>query len=474
MAIRTRLVLFLLALLTAISAVMAFLYLRSEWASVTANSQRKNLQILMSMAEVCREQHAYAGKSTAYKYFKTFLKTPEIIKVSCETAGGKVLLEERYYTPAPALFSFAPRRVPPPGLGVWETHTDNGAEILKSSFKSRSRGTEITARVDFSTQLLAQEMDSSLRESSAGFFIILSLSFALGCIGILIITRVIADPIQTMAEAARIIGSGRLDHRIPVKGRDEMALLAMELNEMAVKLQGSEDIRRDFVSSITHDLRSPVTGIELCSDIILKLGEKREYDRIPEQVFSINEHSQRLNRFIDSMLEVSRIESGKISLDIKDVNLEDLADRAVRAFKTYAAQKGLKLELIVGEEIPPTRGDPERLYQVLANIVGNAVKFTADGSVSVFVETAAGGQRVRVCDTGPGIPVRELGNIFSKFYRISSGRREYPSARQGTGLGLFIAKFIIELHSGEIKAESEEGKGSVFTVFLPSEAKHAA
>jgi len=468
MGIRTKLILFLLTLLTAISALMAFLFIRNEWASISANSQRKNLQILMSMAEVCKEQHASGGKSAAYKYFKTFLKTPEIIKVSCATAGGRVLLEERYYTPSPPPFSFSFKGFSPPRTGIWETRIDNGAEVLKASFKARSRGAEITARVDFSTQLIGQEMDSALRESSAGFFIILSLSFAIGCIGTLIITRVIADPIQTMAEAARLIGSGRLGHRIPVKGRDEMGRLASELNDMAVKLQESDDIRRDFVSSITHDLRSPVTGIELCADIILKLAEKREYERIPEQVLSINEHAQRLNRFIDSMLEISRIESGKIKLEIKDVNLEDLADRAVRAFKTYAAQKGLKLELIVGSEIPGTRGDPDRLYQVLANIVGNAVKYTAAGSVSVFVETAPGGQRVRVCDTGPGIPSRELKNIFSKFYRISSGRRDYPSARQGTGLGLFIAKFIIELHGGAIEASSEEGKGSVFTVFLPS------
>ena len=474
MGIRTRLVLFLLALLTAISAVTAFLFLRNEWASVSANSQRKNLQILLSLSEVCKEQHAYGGKSSAYKYFKSFLKTPEIIKVSCETKGGRVFLDERYYTPAPPPFSLASKRFSPSSTGVWEVRSDNGVEVLKASLKGRSRGAEITARVDFSTQLLAQEMDSSLRESSASFFIILSLSFAVGCIGVLILTRVIAEPIQTMAEAARLIGSGRLDHRIPVKGRDEMALLAKELNEMAVRLQESDDVRRDFVSSITHDLRSPVTGIELCADIVQKLAEKREYDRIPEQVVSINEHAQRLNRFIDSMLELSRIESGKITLSLKDVNLEDLADRAVRAFKAYAAQKGLKLELIVGAEIPLTRGDPDRLYQVLANVVGNAVKFTASGSVSVFVETATGGQRVRVCDTGHGIPARELKNLFTKFYRVSSGRRDYPSARQGTGLGLYIAKFLIEMHGGSITAESREGKGSEFTVFLPAGESHAA
>lgn len=474
MGIRTRLVLFLLALLTAISAVTAFLFLRNEWSAISANSQRKNLQILLSLSEVCKEQHASAGKSAAYKYFKSFLKTPEIIKVSCETGGGRAFLDERYYTPAPLPFSLAFKKFSPPSTGVWETRSDNGVEVLKASIKARSRGAEITARVDFSTQLIAQEMDASLRESSASFFIILSLSFAVGCIGVLILTRVIAEPIQTMADAARLIGSGRLDHRIPVKGRDELALLARELNEMAVRLQESDDIRRDFVSSITHDLRSPVTGIELCADIVQKLAEKRDYDRIPEQLVSINEHAQRLNRFIDSMLELSRIESGKITLAVKDLNLEDLADRAARAFKAYAAQKGIKLELIVGSEIPPTRGDPDRLYQVLANIIGNAVKFTAAGSVSVFVETAPGGQRVRVCDTGPGIPARELKNLFTKFYRVSSGRRDYPSARQGTGLGLYIAKFLIEMHGGSITADSREGKGSEFTVFLPAKESHAA
>jgi signal transduction histidine kinase len=468
MGIRTKLILFLMALLTAISAITAFLFVRNEWAAISSNGQRKDLRILLAMSEVCREMRDAPARSSAYKYFKTFLKTPEIIGVSCAAQNGRVFMEDRYYSPYPEAYSYKIGSFTPPNAGDWTTVSENGVEVLKASFTARSRSEEITARVDFSTQLIYQQMAESLRQSSASFFIILSLSFAIGCIGILIITRVIADPIQAMAEAARLIGSGRLDHRIPVTGRDEMGRLALEFNEMADKLKESEEIKRDFVSSITHDLRSPVTGIELCSDIILKLTEKKEYDRVPEQLFSINEHSQRLNRFIDSMLEISRIESGKVKLDMKPVNLEELADRAVRAFRTYAAQKGLKLELIVGEEIPDTRGDHERLYQVLANVVGNAVKFTAAGQVSVFVETAPGGQRVRVCDTGPGIPVNELGNIFSKFYRLSHGGRDYPSSRQGTGLGLFISKFLIELHGGTIKAESEEGKGSVFTVFLPS------
>jgi len=342
-------------------------------------------------------------------------------------------------------------------------------EILKASLSAVSnKGRQVTAHVDFSLQLINQEMDSSLRQSSAGFFIILSLAFAIGCIGTLIITRVIAGPMQTMAEAARMIGSGHLDHRIPVTSRDEMGMLAAEFNEMANRLKELDDMKSDFISSITHDLRSPVTGIELCSDLIKELAEKREYTRIPEQLFSINEHSQRLNRFIDSLLEVSKIESGKLELDIKTINLEELADRAVRSFRPYAAQKNLTIELIVGQEIPETRGDPDRLYQVLSNIIGNAVKFTNAGSVCVFIEAAPGWQQVRVRDTGVGIPEYEIKNLFSKFYRINSGRRGHPASRQGTGLGLFISKFIMEQHCGRIELESSPGKGSVFTVFLPA------
>ena len=472
MSIRSKLILFMLALLTAVSAVMAFLFQQNEWSSISANGQRKNLQILRAMSDVCKEMadtRDTPEKSYAYRYFKTFLKTPEIIQVSCSDPGGRVFMQDQYYSPYPSVFSYSLKTFPPPNTGVWETENDNGVEVLKAAITSRSKKKqEITAHVDFSTQLIYQEMDSSLRQSSASFFIILSLSFALGCAGTLIITRVIFAPIEAMAEGARIIGSGRLDHRIPVTSKDEMGMLASELNDMADKIKEVSDIKRDFVSSITHDLRSPVTGIELCSDIIQKLVENGEPGKIPEQLFSINEHSQRLNRYIDSLLEISKIESGKMTLDIKTVNLEDLTDRAVRAFKAYAEQKGLTLEFIVGQDIREIRGDSDKLYQVLANIIGNAVKFTNSGSVSVFIEAVPGWQKVRVCDTGIGIPPGETENIFGKFYRLDSGKRDYPAARQGAGLGLFIAKFIIEQHGGRIEVESDLGKGSTFTIFLPA------
>lgn len=501
----------MLSLLTAISIVLLILFSRNEWNSISSNNQKKNLEILLAMSEVCKEMYTTSNKSSAYKYFKTFLKTPEIIKVSCSDKHGRVFMEERYYNPLPCPVTPSPaadrqanyqtsgnaishhamphghhgvenfdrclgfpspvsyffKTFSPPRLGVWRTRNDNGVEILEASFNTRTgKGSEITAHVDFSTQLIYQEMNSSLRQASAGFFIILSITFAIGCMGTLMITRFIIKPIQTMVEAARIIGSGRLDYRIPVQSKDEMGRLASEFNEMANKLKEFDDMKRDFVSSITHDLRSPVTGIELCTDIVKELIEKHDYTKIPEQLFSINEHLQHLNSFIDSMLEVSKIESGSMMLDIKTVNLEEIVDRAVRSFKSYASQKGIKLEFIVEQDIPDMQGDAERLYRAFANIIGNAVKFTNSGSVSVHIQMTDGWQKVSVCDTGIGIPAHEINNIFSKFYRIHSDKQMYPSARQGIGLGLFIAKSIIEQHGGRIEVKSSLGKGSTFTVFL--------
>jgi signal transduction histidine kinase len=458
----------MLTLLAAISLVLIVLFSHNEWSSISSNSQKKNLQILLAMSEVCREMHDVSNKSSAYKYFKTFLKTHEIIRVSCTDKHGRIFMEERYYNPLPHPVSYFFKTFSPPRLGVWRTRNDNGVEILEASLNARtSKGNEISTHVDFSTQLIYQEMNSSMRQASAGFFIILSIAFAVGCIGTLMITRFIVKPMQTMAEAARIIGSGRLDYRIPIQSKDEMGRLASEFNEMANKLKEFDDMKRDFVSSITHDLRSPVTGIELCTDIIKELIEKPDYTKIPEQLFSINEHLQHLNGFIDSLLEVSKIESGNMMLDIKTVNLEEITDRVVRSFKSYASQKGIKLEFIVEEDIPDIQGDPERLYRGLTNIIGNAVKFTNSGLVSVHIQTMNGWQKVCVSDTGIGIPEHEINNIFSKFYRIDSGRQGYPYARQGIGLGLFIAKSIIEQHGGRIEVKSSPGKGSMFTVFLP-------
>jgi len=153
-------------------------------------------------------------------------------------------------------------------------------------------------------------------------------------------------------------------------------------------------------------------------------------------------------------------------LDVKIFNLEELADRAVHSFKAYAAQKSLQFNLVIEQIIPDIKGDSEKIFQVLSNIIGNAIKFTNSGSVTVSVNSMPGWQTVRVQDTGIGIPRDEIPRLFNEFYRATNAKK---TQREGTGLGLAIARQVVERHKGKIWVESEEGKGSTFSVILPKQ-----
>ena len=315
----------MLGLMTAVSTVLLVLFLHNELGSISGAARDRNLRVLMAMAEVCRESGG-PGKSSAYRYFKSFIKTPETMMVSCADAGGSVFLSERYNTPYYRPSRYLPGSFRPPAAGNWVTVEDNGIEILKASIETAAPGGgRVSARVDFSTQSLYQKIEESLRSSLRRFAFVLSAAFAIGCLGALIIMRVVAAPIQALSAGAKMIGAGRFAHRIPVTRRDEMGRLAAEFNEMADRLARSEEMKRDLTSSITHDLRSPVTGIGLCADMVEALAAKKEHARIPEQLVSVREHLQRLNLFIDSLLEAARIDSGKAALSPRPVDLTALS-----------------------------------------------------------------------------------------------------------------------------------------------------
>jgi len=155
---------------------------------------------------------------------------------------------------------------------------------------------------------------------------------------------------------------------------------------------------------------------------------------------------------------------------MRKMNLEELTDRVVRSFKAYAHQKGLILNLVVGQDIQDMEGDPDRIEQVLTNLVGNAIKFTDSGSITVYVTAKPGWQEIRVADTGRGISSDDMNRIFEKFRKGKDPRppdNVSVSSRQGMGLGLFISKSIIERHGGRISVESKPGEGSTFTIRLP-------
>jgi signal transduction histidine kinase len=238
-----------------------------------------------------------------------------------------------------------------------------------------------------------------------------------------------------------------------------------ELQSANEKLRELDRLKSSFVSMVSHELRTPMTSIKGYVDNLLDgvagpLNEKPAY-----YLKRVQHNVERLTRMINEMLDLSRIEAGAVKLAIGAVSIQDLLTDVVEGFQTIAVERRLTVQAHAAAGLPPVQGDRDKLYQVLNNLIQNAVKFTADGG-KIIVEAEAGDTgfiKIGVLDTGCGIAPDELGRVFERFYRGESVAIE----NRGAGLGLAITKNLVELHHGQIWAESTLGKGSRFYFTLP-------
>jgi signal transduction histidine kinase len=225
-----------------------------------------------------------------------------------------------------------------------------------------------------------------------------------------------------------------------------------------------DKMRRDFVSSISHELRTPVTSIAgfleaLVDGVVQDEAERARYLGI------VTDETRRLNRLIDDLFDYARMESGHMSLSMEKIDFSRLLEDVGDQLKPIALSTGISTELVVTRPLPPVNGDRDRLRQVLLNLLNNAIQFTpAGGEISVGACVEDGFVQTDVSDTGTGIAPGDLPHIFDRFYK--AGRRQSGKAG-GTGLGLAIAKHIVEAHGGKIWASSRVGKGSTFSFTLP-------
>jgi two-component system sensor histidine kinase GlrK len=225
-------------------------------------------------------------------------------------------------------------------------------------------------------------------------------------------------------------------------------------------------MKADFFASMSHELRTPLTSIKEGTGLLLDGvgGETTEKQR--KLLAILAEESNRLINVVNSLLDLSKMEAGMMTYDFESGHVDPLIRRALAEMAPLIEAKQIKLESKVEAPLPPVRIDPERILQVLRNLLGNAVKFTPKGGqVSVLAKPVNGKLEVSVKDSGPGIPAESLISIFEKF---SQGSHKGSHTRQGTGLGLAIAKSIISSHGGRIWAESQLGQGSTFIFVLPS------
>jgi signal transduction histidine kinase len=274
-------------------------------------------------------------------------------------------------------------------------------------------------------------------------------------------SRLILKPVKALTVAARQLGQGDFSHRVQFKGKGEMADMARTFNSMAENLERAEMLRRNMVSDVAHELRTPVSHIqgqlEAIGDGLIK-PDVQTFD-------SIHEEALLLSRLIDDLQELTLAEAGKLSLFRQLEDVATLIRKEMAAVSTRAASSGITLTINLPEQLPPCDIDSQRIAEVLHNLLNNAITHTPEGgTITVAASPLQEYVEVSVIDTGEGIPAEHLPNVFERFYRADKSRTRSTG---GSGLGLTIARRLVEAHGGKIGAESQVGKGSRFYFTIP-------
>ncbi len=252
------------------------------------------------------------------------------------------------------------------------------------------------------------------------------------------------------------------------KTNDAIKLLYKELEEKNKELKDLDRLKSEFISTVSHELRTPLAitkeGITLIQDGVL--GEVNE--KQAKVLIKAKDSIDRLARLIASLLDISKIEAGSIEVKKSLISMTKLAKQVASFFESQVKEKGLELRVNVPETDADAYADNDKIIQVLTNLVGNALKFTDKGCVEISVEENEEGVECSVSDTGKGVPKEDIPKMFVKFQQID---RVHGDGEKGTGLGISIAKSIVEMHDGRIWVESEFGKGTKITFTLPKYAE---
>ncbi|HUQ43840.1 MAG TPA: HAMP domain-containing sensor histidine kinase [Candidatus Limnocylindria bacterium] len=321
---------------------------------------------------------------------------------------------------------------------------------------------------------------AAIRNVTGLLAIIGLIALAVAVVVAAMLTRRITTPLRRLTEASGDLAEGDFARRVPLEviedGPIELSELGLQFNAMAERLQESvEIIRRDrdrsreFLADVSHELRTPIAALRMFNELLTE-GAARDPKTRAEFLETSRAQLERLDWLAQNLLELSKLDSGLVLLDLRPEDLRSSVEQAVEQSAATARRRGVGLTMERPTHAIPIRHDPVRIGQVVTNLVGNAIKFTPPGGhVTVDVERGpADGASITVADTGIGIDPAELPRIFDRFFR---GSRASEARGSGSGLGLAIVRSIVEMHGGTVSVESRVGAGTTFRVTLPAQPR---
>lgn len=338
---------------------------------------------------------------------------------------------------------------------------------------------ETTDKLEQMIKIAKTDVERNIKRSgevgNRALKVTVTISIAAIIMGILIAffnARTINYPIVLLIKGTREIAKGKFEKHITIPSPPEIKELANAFNLMCDRLKKIDEIKADLFSNISHDLRTPLAIIRESTSLLLFNGNSTQCSKKEYKLISIiEEECERLIKSVNTILDISRMDAGMTDYNMEKYNLFHLIERSVSNIRLIAESKEINLEVNISSSLPPVNIDGERIGQALGNLLGNAMKFTAQGGkVTVAATLKDAGTldyllhnkkkfvKVSVSDTGCGIPEENIEEIFDKFKMLHG---------KGTGLGLYIAKHIINSHGGDIWVKSKQGKGSIFSFTVP-------
>jgi signal transduction histidine kinase len=289
------------------------------------------------------------------------------------------------------------------------------------------------------------------------------------------LSSTVTERINLLKGAAESLARGNLQTRVPVNGRDEVAALSTTFNQMAEQLQAAdqkqrevENLRRDLITWVGHDLQTPLASMRAILEALYD-GVVEEPEMVKRYLLTAQRDVMALSALIDDLFQMSQLDAGGFPLHRASSSLSDLVSDTLESFSQLAKQQEITLEGQVELDVDPVIMDTQAIGRVLNNLISNALRHTpAKGRVSLWVRRARTGVEVTVSDTGEGIRAQDIPHIFERFYRGDASRSRSPHrGTSGAGLGLAIARGIVQAHGGDIQVQSKVGKGTQFTFHLP-------
>ena len=348
----------------------------------------------------------------------------------------------------------------------------SGEEIFEAAtpilVDNENRGTFV---IGFSQDQMNKQINDGISIMTKQIKIVSTIAIILAIILANFLGYTFAKPLKMLTSASEEISKGNLNVEVNFKSKDEIGNLFTTFNKMAKQIKELDSMKDSFVSSVSHELRSPLSAIDGYCDLLIDGIEKNvSQEQQLKGLRIIKQATIRLTSFINNILDLAKIKANKLEIKKKNTNIKDVVAEIVALYKPLSIQQKKTIDYVANEEIPDVLIDADKIKQVITNLVSNAMKFTKENGkiiIKLLANSPGYGNdyiEVWVQDDGIGIPKEQVDLVFEKFYQVQEGEFKRP---KGTGLGLTIVFEMIKLHKGYVWAESDIGQGTTFKFTLP-------